>query len=115
MPGRRGSRTPTCVIVRRTAYQASFNRKRGTLMRPLLMSCLVLTTFASSVMPTVADDQADCTAGIAMIKAELDKKPPQTTLTALQRALRSAERELKEAEFDECVDAVDDAKKALGR
>jgi hypothetical protein len=79
-------------------------------MRHLFMSCLVLTTFAPSVMPAVADDQAECTAGIAMIKAELDKKPPQSTLTALQRALRSAERELKEAEFDECVDAVDDAK-----
>ncbi|ANY82455.1 hypothetical protein BB934_29630 (plasmid) [Microvirga ossetica] len=53
-------------------------------MRHLFMSCLVLTTFASSVMPAVADDQAECTAGIAMIKAELDKKPPQSTLTALQ-------------------------------
>ena len=61
-------------------------------------------------MPAVADDQAECPAGIAMIKAELDKKLPQSTLTALQRALRSAERELKEAEFDECVDAVDGAK-----
>jgi hypothetical protein len=37
------------------------------------------------------------------------------TLTALQRALRSAERELKEAEFDECVDAIHDARKPLGR
>jgi hypothetical protein len=37
------------------------------------------------------------------------------TLTALQRALGSAKRELKEAEFDECVDAVHDARKALGR
>jgi hypothetical protein len=81
------------------------------------MSCLVLASFASSVIPTAAAaaDEVECSAGIAMIKAELDRKPPQTTLTALQRALRSAERELKEAEFDECVDAVDDAKKALGR
>jgi hypothetical protein len=78
-------------------------------MRQLFVSCLVLASFASSVIPAAADDEAECSAGIAMIKAELDRKPPQATLTALQRALRSAERELKEAEFDECVDAVDDA------
>jgi hypothetical protein len=50
-----------------------------------------------------------------MIRAELDKKPPQATQAALQKSLRSAERELKEAEFDECADAIEDAKKALGR
>ena len=84
-------------------------------MRQLFVSCLAVAAFVSSVMSAAADDQAECTAGIDMIKAELDRKPPQATLTALQRALRSAERELKEAEFDECVDAVDDARKALGR
>jgi hypothetical protein len=84
-------------------------------MRHLLAYCVALATLASSTLPAAADDQAECTAGIAMIKTEVDKKPPQATLTALQRALRSAERELKEAEFDECVDAVEDAKKALRR
>jgi hypothetical protein len=81
----------------------------------LLSPCLVAALLAMSAHSAFADDQAECTAGIAMIKAELDKKPAQATLTALQRALRSAERELKEAEFDECVDAVEDAKKALRR
>jgi hypothetical protein len=84
-------------------------------MRHQFASCLVLAAFAVSTMPAAADDQAECSAGITMIKSEIDKKPSQATLTALQRALRSAERELKEAEFDECVDAVEDAKKALRR
>ena len=82
-------------------------------MRHLLALCLTVAMLASSALSAAADDRAECTAGIAMIRAELDKKPPQATQTALQRALRSAERELKEAEFDECLDAVEDAKKAL--
>jgi len=81
----------------------------------LFVPCMVVAAIAFSVMPAAADDQADCNAGIAMIRAELDKKPPQATQTALERALRDAERESKEAEFDECLDAIEDAKKALGR
>ena len=81
-------------------------------MRTLLASCLALAALAS---PAAADDKTACTDGIAMIRAELGKSPPEATQAALQRALRSAERELKEGEFDECVDAVDDARKALKR
>lgn len=84
-------------------------------MRHLFVPCMVVAAIASSVKPAAADDEAECNAGIAMIKAELDKNPPQTIQTALQRALRDAERESKEAEFDECLDAVEDAKKALSR
>jgi hypothetical protein len=62
-------------------------------MRHVFASCLVVTALSFSV-PASADDRADCTAGIAMIRAELNKQPPQATQTALQRALRSAEREL---------------------
>ena len=83
-------------------------------MRHVFASCLVVTALSFSV-PASADDRAACTAGIGMIRAELNKQPPQATQTALQRALRSAERELNEAEFDECLDAVEDAKKALRR
>jgi hypothetical protein len=50
-----------------------------------------------------------------MIQAELAKKPPQATLSKLQTALRVAQREDREGEFDECLDAVQDARKALGR
>ena len=62
-----------------------------------------------------ADDRTDCGAGIEMIKAEIAKKPVQGTLTKLQAALRVAEREQREQEFDECVDAVKDARRALAR
>jgi hypothetical protein len=94
----------------------SFNRGwEESLMRHMFVSCLVVGAIVPSAMPITADDRGNCTAGITMIKAELDKKPPQVTLTALQQAIRSAERELKEAEFDGCVDAVHDARKALGR
>jgi hypothetical protein len=65
--------------------------------------------------PASADDETDCRAGIVMIRAEIAKKPAQAVLTKLQSALRIAEREQREREFDECVDAVQDASKALGR
>ncbi|KAA2237524.1 hypothetical protein [Salinarimonas soli] len=84
-------------------------------MRRTVVPMLGLAAALAAPVPALADDQADCVAGIAMIRAEIAKNPPQATLTALQRALRSAERELKEAEFDECVDAVNDARKALRR
>jgi hypothetical protein len=45
-------------------------------MRHMFASCLAVGAIAPSAMPVTADDQGDCTAGIAMIKAELDKKPP---------------------------------------
>ena len=63
--------------------------------------------------PAWADDKADCLAGVDMIKAEIAKNPPKPVLDRLRKALRDAERELKEGEFDECLDAVNDAKKAL--
>ena len=62
-----------------------------------------------------ADDQTDCLAGIDMIKAEIAKDPPKAILDRLTRALRIAERERGEKEWDECVDAVRDAQKALRR
>ncbi|NEU12532.1 hypothetical protein G3T14_10330 [Methylobacterium sp. BTF04] len=63
--------------------------------------------------PALADDKFACTDGIAMIKAELAKPPAETVLPKLKKALRVAERELGEGEFDECLDAVGDAKRAL--
>ena len=41
-------------------------------MRHVFASCLVVTALSFSV-PASADDRADCTAGIAMIRAELNK------------------------------------------
>ena len=82
---------------------------------PLLaLAALLLAT------PALADDKADCAAGIAMIKEALaksppEKNPPEAALPKLKKALRVAEREQGEGEFDECLDAVGDAKRVLKR
>ena len=62
-----------------------------------------------------ADDAASCAAGITMIRDALAANPSEAALPKLKKALRVAEREQKEGEFDECLDAVADARKALGR
>ena len=72
-----------------------------------------LPILAILAAPAWADDRSDCIAGIDMIKVEIAKNPPKPVLDRLRKALRDAERELKEGEFDECLDAVNDAKKAL--
>lgn len=72
-----------------------------------VLSILILTS------PVLADDKATCSDGIGMIKAEIAKAPQEAVLSKLKKALRVAEREMGEGEFDECVDAVADAKRAL--
>lgn len=76
-----------------------------------LLPFAIATTLITS--PVLADDKATCVDGIAMIKAELAKNPSETLAPKLKKALRVAERELGEGEFDECLDAVGDAKRAL--
>ncbi|MCJ2080062.1 hypothetical protein [Methylobacterium sp. J-090] len=63
--------------------------------------------------PALADDKAACTDGIGMIRGELGKNPAEPLQGKLKKALRVAERELGEGEFDECLDAVGDARRAL--
>lgn len=79
------------------------------MMRALLLAALLLST------PALADDKTACADGIAMIKDAIAKNPPEAALPKLKKALRVAEREQGEAEFDECRDAVGDAKRVLGR
>ena len=79
------------------------------LMRTLLLAGLLLTS------PALADDKAVCADGIALIKDALTKSPPEAALPKLRKALRVAEREQGEGEFDECLDAVGDATRALAR
>ncbi|MFE1600343.1 hypothetical protein [Methylobacterium sp. ID0610] len=79
---------------------------------PCLLAALALGLSASAAQ---ADDAAACRDGITMIKAELAKAPAEPLQRSLRKALRSAEREQGEGEFDECMDAVRDARKALGR
>jgi len=80
-------------------------------MRAFLMaSCLVLAGPALA-----ADDASSCAEGITMIRDALALNPPEMAVPKLRKALRVAEREQKEGEFDECLDAVADARKVLGR
>ncbi|KMO44753.1 hypothetical protein VQ03_01505 [Methylobacterium tarhaniae] len=79
-------------------------------MRLALAALLLLTA-----LPARADDAAACRDGIAMIKAELAKTQPEPVARTLRKELRVAERELGEREYDECLDAVRDARRALAR
>ena len=77
----------------------------------LLGSFILLAVVCAG--PALADDQTACADGIAAIKAELAKNPPEAAPAKAKKALRVAEREQKEAEFDECLEAIDDAKRAM--
>lgn len=64
--------------------------------------------------PALADDAADCQAGIDLIKAEIAKNPADDVKAKLTKLLGDAEREAGEKEYDECFEAIDDAKEAAG-
>ena len=81
-----------------------------------MMRILLLAACLLAAGPTLAaDDASSCAAGITMIRDALAMNPPETAVPKLKKALRVAEREQKEGEFDECLDAVSDARKVLGR
>lgn len=80
-------------------------------MRALLLSASLLAAGPA----LAADDASSCAEGITMIRDALALNPPETAVPKLKKALRVAEREQKEGEFDECLDAVADARKVLGR
>lgn len=75
------------------------------------VACAALTIGAGAAK---ADDAAKCDEGIAMIEAAQAQTHPAPVADALKTALRVAKREKGEKEYDECLDAVADAKKALG-
>lgn len=79
-------------------------------MRHVLTAAFVACLATGSAL---ADEAADCDAGIAMIETESAKEHSKATADALKTALRVAKREKGEQEYDECLDAVADAKKAL--
>lgn len=64
-------------------------------------------------VPAFADEAKSCADGIALLKAEAAKNPPKATLDKINKALKGAERELGEKEYDECLDFVNDGKKAI--
>jgi len=65
-----------------------------------------------AVQPTGASAQtrAECEEGIRFIREQLSRAVNAEQRATLTKALRDAERELGEEEYDECLDAVDDAK-----
>ncbi|MFF8800587.1 MULTISPECIES: hypothetical protein [unclassified Methylobacterium] len=63
--------------------------------------------------PALADDRAACAEGIAAVRAQAEKLAPGSVPQKLTRALKIAEREQGEGEFDECLEALDDARRAL--
>ena len=80
------------------------------------MRALLLSASLVAAGPGLAADVASsCAEGITMIRDALALNPPETAVPKLKKALRVAEREQKEGEFDECLDAVTDARKVLGR
>ncbi len=62
-----------------------------------------------------ADSESDCQKGIATLKSELKKKHPKPVQEQLQKALKNAQKEDGEGDWDECVDAVKAGTRALGR
>ena len=83
-------------------------------MKHIISTALLATSvlFAGAGL-ALADDAKQCTDGVAMIKTEIGKAPAQATLDKLNKALKGAQRELGEKEYDECLDFVNDAKKAV--
>ena len=62
-----------------------------------------------------ADSESDCRKGIAMLKSEVKKKHPKPVRDQLQKALKDAQKEDDEGDWDECNDAVKSGTRALGR
>ena len=65
--------------------------------------------------PALADDKSACAEGIVAARAQAEKLAPEAVPPKFKRALKIAEREQGEGEFDECLEALDDAKRALPR
>jgi len=76
---------------------------------------VILAALWLSFPAYAADDATSCAEGITMIQNAMATNPPEAALPKLKKALKNAQREQREGEFDECLDAVADARKALGQ
>lgn len=83
-------------------------------MTSLRLTIIAIAAFAAMSAPALADPAADCAAGIETIKAAIAANPAADKLEKLNKLLADAERELGEKEFDECLEAVEDAKEIAG-
>jgi hypothetical protein len=80
-------------------------------------SILLLAAAAVMMSATAAkaDNKSDCQKGVAMIKAELNKRHPPPVLATLRKALSDAQTEVIEEDWSECLDHIKAARAALGR
>jgi hypothetical protein len=84
-------------------------------MRPALRAWGVASALLlASIAGAGAEERAECEAGIAFIRTELERAADGAKREALAKALREAEQELGESEFDECLEAVEDAREVVG-
>ena len=78
-----------------------------------IRSVVLLAAAIAIATPACADDKSVCADGIAATKAEFAQRAPDAVPPKAKRALKIAEREQGEGEFDECVEALDDVKRAM--
>src|SRR5215471_21800300 len=71
-------------------------RAKGVGGSRMRRSVLIAVTAAVMMSPNaaMADNKSDCQKGVAMIKAELNKKHPEPVLVTLRKALSDAETEV---------------------
>jgi hypothetical protein len=83
----------------------------------MLRSVLLAVTPAvlMSATSAMADDKSDCQKGVAMIKAELEKKHPERVLVTLRKALSDAELEEAEGDWSDCMKYIKTARASLGK
>jgi hypothetical protein len=74
------------------------------------MLCAVLACMALCAGSARAQTRAECEEGIRFIRDALARTTEAAPRATLTQALRDAERELGEGEYDECLEAVEDAK-----
>ncbi len=85
-------------------------------MRLLIATAAVALVAGLATAANAQDrnDEPSCRAGIAFIEAEQAKNPTPAVAEELRRSLVNARRELAEGEYDECMDAVRRARRAVG-
>ena len=83
-------------------------------MRGIAAIGLGLACAIGAVEEARAQNRADCEAGIRFITEALARETRADVRDELAKALRDAERELGEGEYDECMEAVEDARDAVG-
>jgi hypothetical protein len=77
-----------------------------------IVLCIAVAHLALGAAASRAQTRAECEEGIGFIREALARSADATQRGLLAKALRDAERELGEGEYDECLEAVEDAKAA---